>query len=452
MWRRAALWAVLFAAYAATLGVSAFGASDYGGDEPHYLLTAESIITDGDVDLTDEYAARDFRGFYPYPLDPHGAPTAGRLNEPHGIGFPLLIAPAYALAGAKGVELLLAAIAALGFVLAAALARRVVPEPWATRGAALVALSPPALAYAATVYPELTAGAALCGAALLSARVHEHPRRRDALVAAALLALLPWLGTEYVIPAIPLLLALVHWTWRRGRRVLALLEVELVAASLVAYASVNDVLYGGLTPSAANAPGDPATDASPAGLADRLPRLVSLWLDRDYGLLRWAPVLGLAGFGALLLWRSRRDGLARALPGRRTAEAAAALAAAVCAGQVLVAAFGATTMFGFWYPGRHVVAALPCAAVLVAWGLQRAPRAGAALGGLTLVASAWLMIALASGRSGGWVHPGTTAPLGPLLDALPLYGVGSAWADALTAGALAGLVALAARERRRVNR
>ena len=44
-----ALWAVLFAAYAATLGIDAFQASDYGGDEPHYLLAAESIVSDGDL-------------------------------------------------------------------------------------------------------------------------------------------------------------------------------------------------------------------------------------------------------------------------------------------------------------------------------------------------------------------------------------------------------------------
>ena len=56
MRRTLALWLLLFAAYAATLGLSAFGDSDYGGDEPHYLLAAESIVEDGDVDVLDEYA------------------------------------------------------------------------------------------------------------------------------------------------------------------------------------------------------------------------------------------------------------------------------------------------------------------------------------------------------------------------------------------------------------
>src|SRR5215218_3013585 len=118
MRRTPALWLLLFGVYAATLGLDAFGVSEYGGDEPHYLLAAESLVEDGDVDVLDEYASRAYADFYPYELDRHGTETEGRLNEPHGVGLPLLIAPAYAVAGAKGVELFLAAIAALALALA----------------------------------------------------------------------------------------------------------------------------------------------------------------------------------------------------------------------------------------------------------------------------------------------------------------------------------------------
>src|SRR4051812_4270006 len=105
--RALALWAVLFAAYAATLGVNAIGRSDYGGDEPRYLLVAESIVSDGDIDLTDEFAGRAYAGFHRGPLAPQGRVILGRAMEPQGVGFALLIAPAYALGGANGVELFL---------------------------------------------------------------------------------------------------------------------------------------------------------------------------------------------------------------------------------------------------------------------------------------------------------------------------------------------------------
>src|SRR5215210_7149686 len=143
MRRTLALWLLLFGVYAATIGLDAFAASDYGGDEPHYLLAAKSIVEDGDVDVRDEYSQRAYAEFYPYELQRQGHTTEGRLNEPHGVGFPLLIAPAYAIGGAKAVELFLAALAALGVALAYRLSLRVVPDPWAIGAAAAVALSPP---------------------------------------------------------------------------------------------------------------------------------------------------------------------------------------------------------------------------------------------------------------------------------------------------------------------
>ena len=60
----------------------------------------------------------------------------GQVEDvPQGAGFALLISPVRELGGARAVELVLAAIAALGFVLAALLARRIVPEPYASAGA-----------------------------------------------------------------------------------------------------------------------------------------------------------------------------------------------------------------------------------------------------------------------------------------------------------------------------
>jgi hypothetical protein len=154
MRRALAIWLLLFAVYAAALGLDAAPDQRWSLREGHVLLTAESIVSDGDVDLRDEYAAAAWTRYDGPPLTPTARPVGGRLVEPQGIGFPLLIAPAYALGGTTLVQLWLGALVALGFVFAAALARRVVPEPWASGTVLVAGLSPPALAAATTVSPE----------------------------------------------------------------------------------------------------------------------------------------------------------------------------------------------------------------------------------------------------------------------------------------------------------
>ena len=442
---------MLFAAYAATLGIDAAGRSRYAGDEPHFLAAAASLADGGDLDLADELAADGSatdgaprrsdgpaRGERPARTD--GRMVGGRLVEPHGIGFPLLLAPAYALGGATLVVVVLAAVAALAFVLAAALARRVVPDPWATWAALLAGLSPPDLAHATAVVPALTAGALLTGAALCALAVRERPLMRSAFVGGALLAVLPWLDPWLLVPAAPVAVLLARWTARRGRRLVALGTVEVQLASLVFYVSLNERLYGGLTPLAVADP--PATGAgSVADYLERVPRLVALWIDRDAGLVRWAPVLALAFLGAWLLWRSRRERLARLVAERRDAEHAAFLALAVCAGQAGVAAFATPALAGPWFPGTQLVAALPCAVPLLAWGLRWAPRAGAVLAALTMLASGWLVAG-----GGGWSPPGSDAPWGPLVSAFP-RGPGWGWVVAVALALVVGLGV--GRERRR---
>ena len=134
-------------------------------------------------------------------------------------------------------------------------------------------------------------------------------------------------------------------------------------------------------------------------------------------------MLALAFFALWLLWRSHRDLLARALPEHREVEVAATLCALICGAQIFVATFIAPTMFGFWFPGRYLIAALPPAVALVAWGLRHAPRVGAALVAVTLVTSVWWYLALRI-DGGAIVGPSSRAPLGPLDAALPAFGRG----------------------------
>jgi hypothetical protein len=441
--RLAGLWIVLVAAYAAMLAIPERPGQDYAGNEPHHLLAAQSLVADHDLDLRNQYRDRAYADWYRGTLRTDGRVVGGRLVEPHGVGFALLIAPAYDAGGPRAVEATMAALLALAFVLAAALARRIVPEPWATAGAAAVGLSPPALAASTTVTPGVAAAPVLAGAALCALAVRERPRRRYIAMGAALLALLPWLGWSYVVPGLPIAYALVTWALREHRRLWAIATAEALAASLVFYATVNDRFYGGLTPQSAGQ----GLPGLPWGYVDRLPRLVSLWLDREIGLLRWAPVLALVFLAAWLLYRSRRDQLARVVPARREAEACARLMLAVLVAELLVTALaGATPLRGAAFPGVSLAAALPPAAVLTAWGLRHVPRLVAGvLVALTLGTSAWIV---AGDHAEGWLGVRTSIPWGPLRYVFPRFDGPPAWPLIFCGLLAAGAAALIWRERR----
>ncbi len=232
--------------------------------------------------------------------------------------------------------------AALAFAFAAALARRWVPDPWATRGVLLAALSAIAFTLSGQTRPDAPAAALLLGGLLLALRTRDAATRRRTLGGAACLALAPWFGLPYALAAAPALAALVMWTWRRRRPLLAFLAVEIGGASAVALAGVEQ----------------PVSD----GRGDLVPLLT-------------APVLLLAPVGVALLIRSRREHVSRAIPARRDAEVAAAMAT-IMAGALWVGAALGPVGYG---------AGVPFAAALGAWGLQRAPRAGYLVGALTLV-------------------------------------------------------------------
>ena len=248
---------------------------------------------------------------------------------------------------ADATAVLLCIPAALAFALAAALARRWVPDPWATRGVLLAAVSEPALELSGHARPDAPAAALLLGGVLLALATRDEARRARTLGSATCLALAPWFALPYALAAAPALAALTMWTWRRRRPLLAFLAVEIGAASAVALVGVDQ----------------------PDG------RGQSTVIDVLVDTLKGAPVLALAFLGAALLVRSRREKVSLAIPARRDGEVAAALTG------VMILALWAGASFGPIGPGAGV----PFAAALGAWGLQRAPRVGYALGALTVV-------------------------------------------------------------------
>jgi hypothetical protein len=233
--------------------------------------------------------------------------------------------------------------------------------------------------------------------------------------------------------------------------VLAVTALELIGFSAALYVGISEGLYGGGTPYSAALASQSGIDvAFPDVFLGRAYRTVALLIDRDFGLLRWAPVLALAGVGAVVLWRERRSGLALAIPGLQAEESAALLTGTTAFAQLFVAVFLAPTMFGFWFPGRLAVPAMLLAVPLIALGLRRAPRVGTVLALIGVAASIWLYLDVRIG-DGGLASNLPNAPWGPLERAFPLFERGSTYPFVLTGALALVAAALLAREFRRLG-
>jgi hypothetical protein len=409
--RGAVLWLVLFAAYVAGVGLHATPGEDFSASEAHVLLLTRSIVDDGDLDLANQYGAAAWRPFYGRQLLPLTGPRPRGQLEQIALGFPLLCAPAYALGGRIAVELWLAALAALGYVAAMAVARRLVPEPWATCGVLAVGLSPPAVIGATTIAPDAVAGSVLAGAAALALAARERPLARLTAWAGALLATLPWLGVKFLAPGAVVAAGVFRWPRRRSRGLAGLVGLEIALFSIVLYVSINDRLYGGLTPYAVLPADETATGAQ--GLGDyvgRVPRLLWVWVGPPQGLLLWAPVCALGFVAVWLLARSRRERLARLLPEQVDVEVAGGFLVTICAAALLVAVFAAPTIDGAHFAGHQLVCVLPLIGALCSWGWRRFPRTGMLLAAVTIALTAWTLVAVRVENGGGTAPPRGALP------------------------------------------
>ena len=387
--------AVACAAYTAILPW-ADAARTPNGDEPYYLLLAESLASDRDVDLADEYTQEAWRAFGDQPVAPQlGDPTGpgGERYSRHEPFLPLLLVPFWAAAGLLGARLAMVLIttALAAALVEAALAlgarRRGVLRAWA-----LAALAPPLLTFSWQVWVEVPAAllVALALAAFGRQRAAGGAWTARRLLAFALpLALLPLLKLRMLAVAAPLALLAIAGT--RGRRGLAWAAVAGVSAVGLAILAINAWQWG--------------NPLRMYGLADldllEVPAERFLWgglgllFDLAFGLLAAAP-----------LWLLAVPALARALSGRRVVVLALA---AFLPYFTLVAS--RREWYGGWSPAfRYGLVALPAlAATLAVLFERRLPAPGralaAALGVATVLRTAAVVVepgwafSLADGRS-----------------------------------------------------
>ena len=286
-----------------------------GGDEPHYLVITQSLLLDGDLSIEDVHRRGDYRAYFSGDLAPHVQRRGrdGQIYSVHAPGLPALVAPAFAVGGYRAVVVCLLLIASAGSALAwhvAWLATRRSDAAWFAWAA--VTLPVTAIFQSFTVYPDGPGGVlALTGLwALLRAEGESDSgseRTLPWLGHGAALALLPWLHSRFAVLAGGLgALILLRLARTRNPAGKAVAFLSIPAVSAILWVGFFIAIYGTPDPSAPYASGELGSMAFVPG------GLIGLLFDQRFGLLAYAPVLGVAMAGVALMIgrpRWRRAGL-----------------------------------------------------------------------------------------------------------------------------------------------
>jgi hypothetical protein len=202
----ATLFALLAVVYTGSIGIRASRGASITGDEPFYLLTTQSLVDDGDLDLIQQYERKSYREFFDHPdgLWRQSVPNDdGVLLSPHNPGLSGYVIPGFLIGGLRGTQVQLLLTAALTFALTYVLAARMSGSPlWSWLATAAVGLSATAFISSTEVYPEIP-GACLLVMGLLVVTGRRGLGWRDALFLTLLMSALVWLGVKYAVLAAP---------------------------------------------------------------------------------------------------------------------------------------------------------------------------------------------------------------------------------------------------------
>jgi hypothetical protein len=202
------------------------------GDEPHYLVTSYSLMTDGDLQLMDEYKAQIYRRWHRGWVQAHTKAGTGGMEQQysmHNAGLSVYLVPALAAGLALGthevvhfvVRAAMAVPAGMAvFILYLLLVRLFGRRLFALGITTLTATTIPVLFFSYHIFtelPELLVG--LTSFFILWR--NDSPNIVLRVLLGSLLGLLPWLGVKYLLIAAPFVVLWfvqeLRWGWRWGR-------------------------------------------------------------------------------------------------------------------------------------------------------------------------------------------------------------------------------------------
>ena len=388
-----------------TWGLTTHGKYSVTGDEPHYLMVTQSLLADGDIDVANNYQRNDGARFGADGVQPGPhvrVTTRGRSLPVRDLGVPVLLMPVLAVAarvselpaestlrrfrmsrGLFAYSLISLTLIAMTSVAAAVTIRALENAGATAREAAVVVavawLSPPVISHAFLVFPEPFGLFVTAWVILVWSREGRAWGWRES-ASVVMLGCLPWVHRKFAVYVLALL-AIVLWRRRRDIQSHSLITKGALAVAfalpllLLAVWSLYEwgTLGGGLARS--------GLPLSAAGVIEGIPALL---VDRENGLMWWAPVY-------LLLpaaWWLRREELGVWV---------------VAAAALLVPAAAHQWWAGFSPAGRFLVPLVPIACLI---GYRIARSTLLRLTALILLVPQLIITAYA------WQHPRLLWPQG----------------------------------------
>lgn len=327
------------------------------GDEPHYLIVANSLLQDGDVELTNDYDEARHQAFYPGSLEPRHTvlSRAGRQYSFHGLGVPVLVVPGFAFGGVIGARSVVILVTVVGITFLWAALRRATRSPTAAwAGIAALLFQIPFAVQGSALYPDGVAAAITSLSLWLLLRIegNEIPRTEMLIMTGCALAALPWLHIRLAVVAVIFGLSLSLTLWRHNGRwseFSSLFSIP-VAGAFVWFASFW-VMFETWDPTA------PFREKAAGSLAGLPTGSLGLLADHEYGLLPYAPALVFVAGGFLLALKTNTI-------------------SAWCGIAVLLSTLGVGASY-VWFggtssPARFLVPSLPFASYFLAMWWSRA--------------------------------------------------------------------------------
>ena len=317
-------WRIGVVCFLFTWTLTTHGKYSASGDEPHYLMVAHSLASDHDLDLANNYAHDDGRWFGHDHLQagPHArVARTGQLLSVHDVGLPIVLVPVYMAAQRLATipspavhgrfrmtrGLFAYSIVSLFLIVATAWAMTLLGDGLAAAAypakvgalGAILAISPPIVSHAFLVFPEVPALVVTALVVWFTTKLRQRDDPETMVWLIGIVGFLPWAHRKYALYAIGLLF-LILWMAPAARS--RLTPAQRFAAALL-FVAPQLAFHAWTWREWGSVAGPQLLDGLPFTLDGFGNGLVGLWLDRQSGLLAYAPIYWMVPACWAMTWR-----------------------------------------------------------------------------------------------------------------------------------------------------